>query len=58
MEKEEITSEQHKYSQAMAMMGCFPLCPFQVFVDLTRDAEEHDLEVASNGAVEQRPLQP
>ncbi|XP_054134680.1 ATP-binding cassette sub-family A member 9-like [Melozone crissalis] len=30
----------------------------QVFVDLTRDAEEHDLEVASNGAVEQRPLQP
>ncbi|XP_015501628.1 ATP-binding cassette sub-family A member 9-like isoform X2 [Parus major] len=30
----------------------------QVFVDLTRDAEEHDLEVASNGAVEQRPLHP
>ncbi|NXC83866.1 ABCAA protein, partial [Cercotrichas coryphoeus] len=30
----------------------------QVFVELTRDAEEHDLEVASNGAVEQRPLQP
>ncbi|KAM4762015.1 ATP-binding cassette sub-family A member 9-like isoform 1-T1 [Cyanocitta cristata] len=30
----------------------------QVFVDLTRDAEEQDLEVASNGAVEQRPLQP
>ncbi|NXO13887.1 ABCA9 protein, partial [Oriolus oriolus] len=30
----------------------------QVFVDLTWDAEEHDLEVASNGAVEQRPLQP
>ncbi|NXO31953.1 ABCA9 protein, partial [Cisticola juncidis] len=30
----------------------------QVFVDITRDAEEHDLEVASNGAVEQRPLHP
>ncbi|NWR42112.1 ABCA9 protein, partial [Regulus satrapa] len=30
----------------------------QVFVDLTREAEEHDLEVASNGAVEQRPLYP
>ncbi|NWI46537.1 ABCA9 protein, partial [Picathartes gymnocephalus] len=30
----------------------------QVFVELTRDTEEHDLEVASNGAVEQRPLQP
>ncbi|NWV08662.1 ABCA9 protein, partial [Ptilonorhynchus violaceus] len=30
----------------------------QVFVDLTRDAEEHDLDVASNGAVEQRPLHP
>ncbi|XP_014738256.1 PREDICTED: ATP-binding cassette sub-family A member 9-like isoform X1 [Sturnus vulgaris] len=30
----------------------------QVFVDLTRDAEEQDLEVASNGAVEQRPLHP
>ncbi|NXS08928.1 ABCA8 protein, partial [Neodrepanis coruscans] len=30
----------------------------QVFVDLTRDAEEHDLDAASNGAVEQRPLQP
>ncbi|NWI57599.1 ABCA9 protein, partial [Calyptomena viridis] len=30
----------------------------QVFVDLTRDAEEHDLDAASNGAVEQRPLHP
>ncbi|XP_017667568.1 PREDICTED: ATP-binding cassette sub-family A member 9-like [Lepidothrix coronata] len=30
----------------------------QVFVDITRDAEEHDLDAASNGAVEQRPLQP
>ncbi|NWV20454.1 ABCA9 protein, partial [Origma solitaria] len=30
----------------------------QVFVDLTRDAEEHDPEVASNGAVEQRALHP
>uniref|UniRef100_U3JIM2 ABC transporter domain-containing protein n=2 Tax=Ficedula albicollis TaxID=59894 RepID=U3JIM2_FICAL len=30
----------------------------QVFVELTRDAEEHDLEVASNGAVEQRRLHP
>ncbi|NXM68782.1 ABCA9 protein, partial [Serilophus lunatus] len=30
----------------------------QVFVDLTREAEEQDLDAASNGAVEQRPLHP
>ncbi|KAM6111120.1 LOW QUALITY PROTEIN: ATP-binding cassette sub-family A member 9-like [Pterocles gutturalis] len=30
----------------------------QVFVDLTRDLEEHDLDAASNGAVERRPLHP
>uniref|UniRef100_A0A8C4TSW5 ABC transporter domain-containing protein n=1 Tax=Falco tinnunculus TaxID=100819 RepID=A0A8C4TSW5_FALTI len=30
----------------------------QVFVDLTKDLEEHDLDVASDGAVEQRPLHP
>ncbi|KFQ73595.1 ATP-binding cassette sub-family A member 9, partial [Phaethon lepturus] len=30
----------------------------QAFVDLTRDLEEHDLDVASSGAVEQRPLHP
>ncbi|NXG50175.1 ABCA9 protein, partial [Psilopogon haemacephalus] len=30
----------------------------QVFVDLTRDLEEHNLEVASDGAMEQRPLHP
>ncbi|NXN18955.1 ABCA9 protein, partial [Indicator maculatus] len=30
----------------------------QVFVDLTRDLEEHSLDVASDGAVEQRPLHP
>ncbi|NXS77039.1 ABCA9 protein, partial [Pandion haliaetus] len=28
----------------------------QVFVDLTRDPEEHDLDAASSGAVERRPL--
>uniref|UniRef100_A0A8C0HM87 ABC transporter domain-containing protein n=1 Tax=Buteo japonicus TaxID=224669 RepID=A0A8C0HM87_9AVES len=28
----------------------------QVFLDLTRDPEEHDLDAASSGAVEQRPL--
>ncbi|KAM6377163.1 ATP-binding cassette sub-family A member 9-like isoform 1-T1 [Pluvialis apricaria] len=28
----------------------------QVFVDLTRDLEEHDLDAASDGAVERRPL--
>ncbi|XP_049669091.1 ATP-binding cassette sub-family A member 9-like isoform X2 [Accipiter gentilis] len=28
----------------------------QVFVDLTRDPEEHDLDAASNRAVERRPL--
>ncbi|NXD62044.1 ABCA9 protein, partial [Eolophus roseicapillus] len=30
----------------------------QVFVDLTRDLEEHDLDAASDGAVEQGPLHP
>ncbi|XP_062472909.1 ATP-binding cassette sub-family A member 9-like isoform X3 [Pezoporus occidentalis] len=30
----------------------------QVFVDLTRDLEEHDLDAAPDGAVEQRPLHP
>ncbi|NXI91935.1 ABCA9 protein, partial [Psophia crepitans] len=30
----------------------------QVFVDLTRDPEEHDLDAVSNRAVEQRPLHP
>ncbi|XP_030361987.1 ATP-binding cassette sub-family A member 9-like [Strigops habroptila] len=30
----------------------------QVFVDLTRDLEEHDPDAASDGAVEQRPLHP
>ncbi|NWW85024.1 ABCA9 protein, partial [Rhynochetos jubatus] len=30
----------------------------QVFVDLTRDPAEHDLDVAFDGAVEQRPLHP
>ncbi|NXX52366.1 ABCA9 protein, partial [Scopus umbretta] len=30
----------------------------QVFIDLTQDLEEHDLDVASNGAVERRPLHP
>ncbi|NXJ43285.1 ABCA9 protein, partial [Ciconia maguari] len=30
----------------------------QVFVDLTRDLEEHDLDAASTGAVERRPLHP
>ncbi|NWI91097.1 ABCA9 protein, partial [Pitta sordida] len=30
----------------------------QVFVDLTRDAEEHDLNAASSGGVEQRALHP
>ncbi|NWR66339.1 ABCA9 protein, partial [Bucorvus abyssinicus] len=30
----------------------------QVFVDLTRDLEEHDLDATSDGAVERRPLQP
>ncbi|NXE75103.1 ABCA9 protein, partial [Cochlearius cochlearius] len=30
----------------------------QVFVDLTRDLEEHDLDAASDEAVEQRPLHP
>ncbi|XP_068007264.1 ATP-binding cassette sub-family A member 9-like isoform X1 [Melanerpes formicivorus] len=30
----------------------------QVFGDLTRDLEEHNLDLASDGAVEQRPLHP
>ncbi|XP_071429811.1 ABC-type organic anion transporter ABCA8-like isoform X2 [Pithys albifrons albifrons] len=30
----------------------------QIFVDITRDAEEHDLDAASNTAVEQRLLHP
>uniref|UniRef100_A0A8V5G6K7 Uncharacterized protein n=1 Tax=Melopsittacus undulatus TaxID=13146 RepID=A0A8V5G6K7_MELUD len=30
----------------------------QVFVDLTRDLEEHDMDTAPDGAVEQRPLHP
>ncbi|NXD76724.1 ABCAA protein, partial [Halcyon senegalensis] len=30
----------------------------QVFVDLTRDSEEHDLDVVTDGALEQRPLHP
>uniref|UniRef100_A0A8C0EBJ9 ABC transporter domain-containing protein n=1 Tax=Bubo bubo TaxID=30461 RepID=A0A8C0EBJ9_BUBBB len=30
----------------------------QAFVDLTRDLEEHDLDTASDGVVEQRPLHP
>ncbi|NWR70034.1 ABCA9 protein, partial [Centropus unirufus] len=30
----------------------------QVFVDLTRDLEEHGMDVASDGAVERRPLHP
>ncbi|XP_064006724.1 ABC-type organic anion transporter ABCA8B-like [Pogoniulus pusillus] len=30
----------------------------QVFVDLTRDLEEHNLDVASDGTMEQRPLHP
>uniref|UniRef100_A0A663M5Y7 ABC transporter domain-containing protein n=1 Tax=Athene cunicularia TaxID=194338 RepID=A0A663M5Y7_ATHCN len=30
----------------------------QAFVDLTRDLEEHDLDTASDGLVEQRPLHP
>ncbi|NXH11818.1 ABCA9 protein, partial [Bucco capensis] len=30
----------------------------QVFVELTRDLEEHDLDEMSDGAMEQRPLQP
>ncbi|KFZ54722.1 ATP-binding cassette sub-family A member 9, partial [Antrostomus carolinensis] len=30
----------------------------QVFVDLTRDLEEHDLDMASDGVVERRPLHP
>ncbi|KAM6050796.1 ATP-binding cassette sub-family A member 9-like isoform 2-T2 [Chlamydotis macqueenii] len=30
----------------------------QVFVDLTRDLEEHNPDVASNGSVERRPLHP
>ncbi|KFW91407.1 ATP-binding cassette sub-family A member 9 [Phalacrocorax carbo] len=30
----------------------------QVFLDLARDLEEHDLDAASNGAVERRPLHP
>ncbi|XP_075296728.1 ATP-binding cassette sub-family A member 9 isoform X2 [Opisthocomus hoazin] len=30
----------------------------QVFVDLTQDPEEHDLDAASDGAVERRPLHP
>ncbi|KAM9281767.1 ATP-binding cassette sub-family A member 9-like [Morus bassanus] len=30
----------------------------QVFLDLTRDLEEHDLDTASDGAVERRPLHP
>ncbi|NWI32033.1 ABCAA protein, partial [Sula dactylatra] len=30
----------------------------QVFLDLTRDLEEHDLDAASDGAVERRPLHP
>ncbi|NXL28607.1 ABCA9 protein, partial [Glaucidium brasilianum] len=30
----------------------------QAFVDLTRDLEEHDLDTASDGVLEQRPLHP
>ncbi|NXI58141.1 ABCA9 protein, partial [Chloroceryle aenea] len=30
----------------------------QVFVDLTRDSEEHNLDMVADGALEQRPLHP